>query len=496
MRFRRTISLAFVASVLPACGQDERIVIGGPIGGSEPSATVFDEQPMIADIELELVRRASVRVEVAEDPGARSETVLDVPAGPLTLRVRGLPPDSDVTAEVVLEASDGKSERLPLSFRTPAALPGFVPSFEVTGTGAPGFRLFDQTETPDIVEAGIFAVDAQGKTRFYLPSLGGDADADVHLRPPAGVKLEDDGTLTYLQNGRLVRVDELGTVLLDVAAEDVGVDGFHHDVIRMPNGNLLAMGHEFGQFPDPLSGQLVPVAGDSIVELTPDGEKVWEWSSFDHLDPQRVPGPDYYIAFVTNPDGVPAHDWTHGNGIVYSEADDSILMSLRHQEWIVKIDHGTGSVVWVLGNGGDFTLESGTWFFHQHSPEWQPDGSLLLYDNGAGNPDLPDAEERSRPVRYVLDEKSMTATQAWDETNETYMSLIAGDADRLENGNVLVLDSALPNEPGQPFSLNIHSRLREVDPATNTWVWTLTTAPNRFVYRATAIDRLPGEARE
>jgi hypothetical protein len=31
---------------------------------------------------------------------------------------------------------------------------------------------------------------------------------------------------------------------------------------------------------------------------------------------------------------------------------------------------------------GDFTLESGTWFFHQHSPEWQPDGSLLPYDNG------------------------------------------------------------------------------------------------------------------
>jgi hypothetical protein len=290
-------------------------------------------------------------------------------------------------------------------------------------------------------------------------------------------------------------VDELGKSLLDLDPTSIGVAAFHHDALRLPNDNWLLLGHEFADIADPANpGQTVHVAGDTLVEVSPDGQKTWQWSSFAHLDETRLLGPDNLSPLVNPQTGQSGIDWTHGNGIVYSAADDSILLSLRHQDWILKIDHQSGNVVWRLGKDGDFTLTSGTWFFHQHSAEWQPDGSLLLYDNGACNPDVPDADEHSRPVRYQLDEAAMTATQVWDETNEPYMSLIAGDADRLANGRILVLDSSLPVDPLQPFTFEIYSRLREVDPATNEWLWTLRTEDNRFVYRSVAIERLPGIA--
>jgi len=69
-------------------------------------------------------------------------------------------------------------------------------------------------------------------------------------------------------------------------------------------------------------------------------------------------------------------------------SDGSLLVSLRNQDWIVKIDYGnnsgTGNVVWRLGLQGDFSVVSNDplpWFSHQHDIEF--DGTTFeLYDNG------------------------------------------------------------------------------------------------------------------
>lgn len=490
---RARVMLATLALAAVACGEESGGGgNAGPLVEGDPSVELHTQQPMVADIVLTLAREADVRVEIEADPGIVAEQASGAAAGELRLRLRGLAPQA--THAAVLVASQGDTEeRHPFEFETHPPLAGFQSSFDVTGTGSSEYRLFDHSTTPAVSDCGIFAVDASGTTRFYLPSASDPSLESPHFRPPAAVRLLDDGTLSYVQNARLKVIDELGEVLLDLDSASVGVAGFHHDALRLPNENWLILGHEFADFPDPNNpGQNVHVAGDVIVEITPDGQKVWEWSSFAHLDETRLLGPDN-LAPLHNPEtGVSGIDWTHGNGIVYSEADDSILLSLRHQDWIIKIDHATGDVRWKLGKDGDFTLASGTWFFHPHSPEWQPDGSLLLYDNGAANPDVADADERSRPVRYELDETAMTATQVWDETNEKYMSLIAGDADRLESERILVLDSSLPIDPTQPFNFQIYSRMREVDPATNEWTWTLRTEDNRFVYRLLPVKRLPG----
>lgn len=148
--------------------------------------------------------------------------------------------------------------------------------------------------------------------------------------------------------------------------------------------------------------------------FNPSGEILWSWSCFDHLDTSRYPNE---LSQQPKPGGV--YDWTHANAIVYREEDDSILLSLRHQNWVLKIDHGTSELLWTLGTEGDFTLTGAEtdevlgWFYGQHAPEWRADGSLLLYDNGTLRPGLSSIEYFSRGAEYRLNEQTRQAELLW-----------------------------------------------------------------------------------
>lgn len=481
------------------CGQDEPFE---PRTGPEPTllsgvarVELYSAQPQVADVVVSLEVGASVTVEVAGDDGVRPETVVKAAGGEARVRIRGLLPETTYEATLVATGEGGAEQRVPLSFRTLEPRPGFIAQFQTErlAEGSKDYRLFDLCRLPTLSECGLFVVDPNGTTRFYLPANGA-LPPNLPFRPPAAVKLLADGTLMYLQDGDLFVVDELGRLRRVVRAQDVGDAGFHHDVITLPNGNLLVIGLEFDTFTLAADGQDYYYAGDTLTEIAPDGKKVWGWSSFAHLDVQRVV-PDFFTAVYHNPlnDELGA-DWTHGNGVIHRASDDTLLLSLRHQDWMVAIDRKTGSVRWKLGEGGDFALTSGSWFYHPHSPEWQPDGSLVLYDNGLGNPHLPLAEQSSRPVRYRLDEKAMTVQQEWEETQETFLSPIASDVDRTTTDTYLILDSTLPVPGAPPGAFSFYSRLREVDPVTNEWLWTMRTLDDYFAYRAQPVTRLPGVA--
>src|SRR6185437_3029389 len=122
------------------------------------------------------------------------------------------------------------------------------------------------------------------------------------------------------------------------------------------------------------------VLGDAVFDLDQNYKPVWSWSSFEHLDVNRHP-----MLFP---------DWTHTNTIQYSPDDGDIVLSLRNQSWIIKIDYangrGKGDVVWRLGYQGDFTLDSTSpadWFFAQHYANFfygknSQDLRLAVFDNG------------------------------------------------------------------------------------------------------------------
>ena len=47
------------------------------------------------------------------------------------------------------------------------------------------------------------------------------------------------------------------------------------------------------------------IVGDEIVEFTPDGEVVWRWNAFDHLDTGRI-GYEAFDAYL-DVRGFPGH---------------------------------------------------------------------------------------------------------------------------------------------------------------------------------------------
>lgn len=470
-------------------GSESESETGGdevPRFDGEPEVIRYERQPMVVDIRVPVVGDASApELDITHlgDDGVRHSVEPGQQPGVLRARLRGLRPGEEHDVELGLG-----DETKTLVFETHPALVGYVSGFEVSTDGdfeSDVFRIFDTTNIPMASITRMFAVDGEGVTRFFL------GDETMLTGPPsirAGVKLREDGTLLYLFSDAIRIVDELGDEQFKVTAQALGVAGLHHDVIELENGHFLALSYTFRDIDYPSDG-LMHVAGDMLVEVDPAGELVWQWDSFDHLDPLRVR--DGFELTIPDPEngGELGQDWTHGNGVI--ERDGVYLLSLRHQDWMVAIDRADGEVQWRLGDEGDFTLQEGTWFFHPHSPQWQGDGRLLLYDNGVGNPDLPDGEETSRAVIYEVDEDAMSARQAWQDDGEPFVAPVAGDADRLPGGNLLVLDSSIAALP------NFRSRLRELDPDGDPMqVWSIESKFGTFIYRAIAATRLVGEASE
>ncbi|MFO7562496.1 MAG: aryl-sulfate sulfotransferase [Enhygromyxa sp.] len=471
---------------------------------SEPEIVFHANQPMVVDVIVALDRPGVVELSHDDDPGVRAVSLAIEDEGRSHhLRVRGLAPGSTHALTLALRDSDDPtlSATQPLSFTTKPPQPGFRPSFDVELSDAaaldPAYRLFDYAYLPLTDPVGIFVIDPQGITRWYYN--GGPPGWLGTTAIWAGVELLDDGSILATRDGAVTVIDELGEQRLNFAAAVYDLPVFHHEVVRLANGNFLTLSNSFETLDYSSFGldedQLV--AGDLLVEFTPAGEVAWTWDSFDHLDPLRVRSTvSEGLPYYDRKSGKYGFDWTHGNGMTEIPEADLILLSMRHQDWIVAIDHQTGELAWRLGPEGDFELLEGSWFHRQHSPQWWPDGSLLLYDNAVGIPEIASDELRSRAVRYTLDFDAMTATQVWDSVyGEPYLSAAAGDADRTPAGNVLVLDSALQPDP-EAFDLGKnYSRVVELDsegPASP--IWTLTTKLGSYVYRATAIDRLPGES--
>jgi hypothetical protein len=143
---------------------------------------------------------------------------------------------------------------------------------------------------------------------------------------------------------------------------------------------------------------------------------------------------------------------------VYSPDDGNLVLSIRHQSWVIKIDyangHGTGDILWRLGNGGDFTLLNSTspadWFYAQHYAHISSSNStgvlqMTMFDNGddrildasgttCGSTGAPDCY--SRPAIFQIDENTKTAQILW--AFPTVYSFWGGDIQELPNSNLFV----------------------------------------------------------
>ena len=177
-------------------------------------------------------------------------------------------------------------------------------------------------------------------------------------------------------------------------------------------------------------------------------------SLFDLLDPFRIPVPESFDSpLFTLLYGVPTKDWTHANGLAYDPADDSVIVSLRHQDAVVRIDRRRRRLDWVLGADVPTSASDDHWPFleleppgrlpsHQHAPMLLDAGRLLLYDNGNFHP-----ERRTRSVMYAIEPDRLRAAQIWEWSDPDYdpplFAVFSGDADQVSDDTVLVADTGI-----------------------------------------------------
>lgn len=203
----------------------------------------------------------------------------------------------------------------------------------------------------------------------------------------------------------------------------------NHDFLIRENGNYVLLSYhgvirdlsEQGGAPDQLVEESV------VQEITPGGEVVFQWSSW----------PD-----IPWEEGL--RDWTdyaHVNSAFIDDSGDFVL-SMRGVSQVVKVDGGTGDIIWRLGGiSNDFTFVGDPYsnICGQHTAQILESGNLLLFDNGQLC--WPASEARgdlTRVAEYALDQEAMIATLVWSYSREGAYTLSQGSSQRLSDGNTLI----------------------------------------------------------
>jgi len=267
----------------------------------------------------------------------------------------------------------------------------------------------------------------------------------------------------------------------------------HHDIRRLPNGNILmlviekktydqviASGFNPNKFQAEIAakGMMLP---DYVVEIQPTkpvgGTVVWEWHTWDHLIQNYDATKLNYGVVNSHPELIDAAGdhtalpafWNHMNCIDYNPAFDQIALSVRGNSEVWIIDHSTTTAEakshsgGKRGRGGDLiyrwgnpiTYGAGTVsdqrYFQQHNVEWihtdcPGAGNITCFNNGLGRGDYSSVDEFTPAVdangNYTLKASAMTPTNfVWTykgtTTDPMYSENISG-AERLPNGNTII----------------------------------------------------------
>lgn len=289
----------------------------------------------------------------------------------------------------------------------------------------------------------------------------------------------------------------------------------HHDIELMPNGNILVLAWEsFTNAEAIAAGRMENNVGaelwaEKVAEIRPIGtdsiEEVWTWHLWDHLIQDIDDSKENFGVVSEHPEKMDINnsgtnslpfpgqtDWVHFNSIDYNAELDQIILSSRHLNEIVIIDHSTSTAEAATGlggnagKGGDLLYRWGNpsgydrgtvddrQLYGQHNAEWVKLGDeqkwgISLYNNGIGRPG-PDFSEvflldlpLENGFSYALESNSTYRPESpsliFDSfEGESFISTNVSGVQLLPNGNLLT-------------TVGQKGRLLEVDTATLTEQW-------------------------
>ncbi len=387
-----------------------------------------------------------------------------VPGESTNILVAGMLPNTTYMMRHVL--SDGTTST-PITFTT-GSLPTNL-TFPTFTQPQPATPSSDPTQTM-VFHMGVgaatgvvdtLATDLAGNVVWYYDPVANNFPGFAQSVVPGGTVLMLGGKQISAAGGYdtvrevdfagdTVRETNINAINAELAARgDASIFNFNHEASRLPNGDTAVLAGSSRVIN--VNGTPTTYNGDMVVVLDKNFQVAWVWDAFQWLSTSRLPtlgeGPT---------------DWLHANAISYSPADGNLIVSLRSQDWVIKINYANGSgdghVIWRLGQGGDFTLNAppGTvspWFSHQHNASYINDTTIVLFDDGNVRR-ATNSTADSRGQEWVLNETTMTATLVVNADLGNY-SLALGSAQILPNGNFAFTSGFLgaPNYFGQTIEV-------------------------------------------
>ena len=231
-------------------------------------------------------------------------------------------------------------------------------------------------------------------------------------------------------------------------------------------GNTLILTHADRMQPNVAD---VLLEDDRLIEVSWNGDTVWEWLASDHIDELGF-APDARKAIKAARSFNKARgsfDWLHINSATYVGpnrwfdqgdrrfAPNNVIISSREASLLAIVGRD-GSIVWRLGP--DFSqsseLRAIRQMIGQHHAHVIPKGlpgagNLLVFDNGGSSgygfasPIAPDGTGAfARATSRVLEINPVTLELVWSYANPRFFSTNISSAQRLPNGNTLVTAGA------------------------------------------------------
>ncbi len=287
------------------------------------------------------------------------------PARSTNFFVAGMLPDT--TYEMRDVFSDGTTSA-PLLYTTGSLPSNLVfPTFTViqppgSGSDLDQDMIFHQFTSSPSNAPNPLATDLSGHVTWYY-----DVSQAGLTHTYVGQSLVSGGTVLLLGVDQyaplpatqdvLREIDLAGNTVretnMDAVNAQLNAMGYHsiftftHDVERLPNGDTAVICPTERTID--VNGTLTEYVGMTIVVLDKNFQVSWAWDAFDHLDVNRGP----ILGEVLQPGGteqvnastpvLPAVDWLHVNAVSWSPEDGNLIVSVRHQDWVIKIDYANGA---------------------------------------------------------------------------------------------------------------------------------------------------------
>ncbi len=352
-------------------------------------------------------------------------------------------------------------------------------------------------------ETGATLIDMNGSVVQLWDGLHGFPNKILPGGYVMGSLGERDPKYGYMDQIDLVQVDWDGNIvwkfdryelIKDPGQEPTWMARQHHDFQREGNpvgyyapgmeprvngGNTLILCHKNLKNPK-ISDK--PLLDDAIIEVTWDGDIVWEWVCSDHFEEMGFTEEAKNV-LARNPNMVVGEgemgDWMHMNTISilgpnewYDAGDerfhpDNIIWCGRQTNITAITEKKSGKIVWQIGP--EFTATSelrkmGQIIGQHHAhmiPRGLPgEGNIIIYDNGgfagygAPNPGSPTGFNNAlRDYSRILEFNPLTLEVVWKYTpaeagfldhmdNYKFYAPLISSAQRLPNGNTLITEGS------------------------------------------------------